>query len=202
MVQWVYWPTLADEIRPHMRYMTGVVLNGGCGIRRVELTHASYVINLDVAASPQTYVRGDLEHLPLGNQSVDSILSIAVLEHCRHPWLVAREFARVIKSGGRILCSVPFLQPVHACPGDYFRFTPDGLLSLLEDVGFRKIEASSTHGFFHVLGWLLQEALSGLPLLRIVVSPLAALCNGITRVFHDVNVPTAPSVVTVVMERT
>ena len=41
-----------------------------------------------------------------------------------------RELARVVRKGGHVVVAVPFLQPYHACPGDFRRYTADGLAQL------------------------------------------------------------------------
>ena len=39
---------------------------------------------------------------------------------------------RVLKSGGKLLCCVPFLAPVHGYPHHYYNMTPQGLRALFE----------------------------------------------------------------------
>lgn len=95
-------------------------------------------------------IRGDLEHIPLRNGSVDCILCMVVLEHTQDPRLVLREFARVLKPGGSLVMVVPFLWEEHQTPHDYFRFTRYGMRSLLESSPFRIDLLRPMGGFFWV----------------------------------------------------
>jgi len=79
---------------------------------------------------------GDLNNIKLGDSSVDIIICIQVLEHVSEPWNVLREFFRVLKSSGYLFLSCPQSVELHQVPHDYFRYTPFGLKSLLENSGF------------------------------------------------------------------
>lgn len=56
----------------------------------------------DVPEGIETHV-SDLARLPLGDSSVDLIISRSVFEHLTEPEQVYREFARVLRPGGRLL---------------------------------------------------------------------------------------------------
>ncbi|GII03257.1 class I SAM-dependent methyltransferase [Planobispora takensis] len=101
---------------------------------------------------------GDLRTLPLADASLDGIVSVAVLEHVPDPQAHVEEMWRVLKPGGRLLCFVPFMQPFHASPYDYQRYTAPGLAELFgrfEVVGTR-VGAGPTSS----LVWVLQEWLA------------------------------------------
>jgi len=72
----------------------------------------------------------------------DWVYSQAVLEHVDDPWAAAREHVRVTKPGGFIYVTVPFSQQMHPAPtfGDYWRFTPQGLKTLLSPCFVHEIE--------------------------------------------------------------
>jgi ubiquinone/menaquinone biosynthesis C-methylase UbiE len=48
--------------------------------------------------------------------------------------LVAREMVRVVKSGGYIYVSAPFMHPYHASPDDFNRWTISGLKHMFSDL--------------------------------------------------------------------
>lgn len=71
--------------------------------------------------------------LPFRDASIDGVGCFAVLEHVSQPWEMAREFARVVKPGGKIFIDWPFLQPVHGFPSHYYNATREGLRSLFSE---------------------------------------------------------------------
>jgi SAM-dependent methyltransferase len=72
-------------------------------------------------------VFGDGNRLPFADASVDTVLSTEVLEHVPDPRRCMREMARILKPGGRLLVTVPFVHPLHELPLDFYRFTPSAL---------------------------------------------------------------------------
>lgn len=151
------WPPLEEELAPFLKYCQGIVLNAGSGQRGIQLGQRS--LNIDITPSNSPDIIGDLHCIPLLNESVDTVVSIAVLEHTRFPWIVAQEFFRVLRPGGCGVIAVPFLQPQHACPNDFMRFTENGLIELMKYTGFEVIETSHVHHFGQTLAWLLWEYL-------------------------------------------
>src|SRR5262249_16846997 len=63
------------------------------------------------------------------------------------------------RPGGVVLVTVPFSSPQHALPYDFFRYTPQGLRSMLEQGGFR-VERMAPRGNLasvtgmHVAQWM------------------------------------------------
>ncbi|MEB3308988.1 MAG: methyltransferase domain-containing protein [Snowella sp.] len=151
------WPSISDELEPFLKYCKGIVLNAGSGNREIQLGQKNLGIDIDTNNNPD--IVADLHRIPLQDESVDTIVSIAVLEHTRYAWIVAQEFHRVLRSGGFGIIAVPFLQPQHACPYDFIRFTRNGLTELMEYVGFEIIETQSVHHFGQTVAWLLWEYL-------------------------------------------
>ena len=92
-------------------------------------SQASKYIGLDLQHN--TYVKPDLEWdgrtLPFQDGSIDCVLETEVLEHCPRPERVTDEAWRVLKPGGFLLFTVPFLWPLHSVPHDQYRYTPFAL---------------------------------------------------------------------------
>ena len=83
---------------------------------------------------------GDGQCLPVASDSCDTVLSLEVLEHLPDPDACVSEMARVLKPGGKLLLTVPFLQPLHQLPYDFRRYTPEGLRLTLEGAGLEVVE--------------------------------------------------------------
>jgi len=67
------------------------------------------------------------ERLPFKDNSVDMLISLSAIEHFKSMRNVYEEFMRVIKPGGIIFISAPFIYPFHAEPSDYHRWSANGL---------------------------------------------------------------------------
>jgi SAM-dependent methyltransferase len=149
---------LEKELAPVTPYLTGRVLNAGCGDRDIsgwlKSCHASEVENCDIQTSIPGAMLCDLTQIPRPDQSYDSILCNAVLEHVPHPEEVMLELRRLLKSDGHIAISVPFLQPFHPTPFDFRRYTREGIEQLAARTGFRVIEMRAVHSLAQTLGWL------------------------------------------------
>ena len=66
----------------------------------------------------------------------DLVLSTQVLEHCRDAHGYLQECLRLLRPGGRLVCSTHGTFEDHACPNDFQRWTADGLRLELERAGF------------------------------------------------------------------
>jgi len=99
------------DLRPLFagRDFTGTDFRDGPGVDRVE----------------------DLRRLTYADGSVGTAICLETLEHVEDPLTACRELARVVGPGGACLVSAPFLLGIHGYPGDYFRFTPEGMRSML-----------------------------------------------------------------------
>lgn len=76
---------------------------------------------------------GDVTELPFDDEDLDAIVCTEVLEHCTDPFRAVDEMHRVLKPGGLLLVTSPFLWPWHgnAHYPDYWRFTDQGWKHLL-----------------------------------------------------------------------
>lgn len=90
-------------------------------------------IGIDIKTGPGVDLVASVYELPFGEEEFDLVLCLSVLEHLEEPSRAIKEMRRVLKPGGKILVSVPFMFPIHDAPGDYWRFTKFGLRKLFSD---------------------------------------------------------------------
>jgi SAM-dependent methyltransferase len=118
------------------------------------------IINVDIIHFPQVDIIGDAHKLPIKDERVEGIIITAVLEIVENPWMVVNELQSVLKDGGLVLATVPFLQPYHPDPTDCHRFTIDGVRGLFRN--FHEIEVRNTRGPISMLIWILRDFLATL----------------------------------------
>ncbi len=100
---------------------------------------------VDITAGPGVDIVASVYQLPFQDGEFDRVLCMVVLEHLEDPIRAIAEMRRVLKPGGKIIISVPFMFPMHDTPGDYWRFTKFGLQKLFSN-GWKieKIAAETT----------------------------------------------------------
>jgi SAM-dependent methyltransferase len=127
--------------------LTGEVLDFGAGSQpyRSLLKNCSSYVSLEYD-TPQNRERkvADIFYdgisIPVETSSYDGILSTQTLEHVPNPDIIVSEWARVLKEGGMLLITMPFMWPEHEMPYDYQRYSSGGLRLLLEKSGFEIVE--------------------------------------------------------------
>lgn len=125
-----------QHVRPTGTAAFRVVEFGGSNgyIRRLFGT-----VDYEVAENAPVVDVHDLTAYPA--ETYDYVVLDEILEHVRKPWIATREIHRILKPGGCLITSSPFMIAEHKVPRDYWRFTKDGLDVLLED--FSRIETHS-----------------------------------------------------------
>lgn len=101
----------------------------------------------------------------------DVILCTEVMEHVFNPFQAYKNLSALLKSGGRILITTPFIYPLHETPHDYWRLTPYALDRLGEYVGLKQLEQKELGNAFDVLGTILGTIN--------YLQPLKGSCNAV-----------------------
>ncbi len=153
---------LLAAVRSFADGATGKLLDVGCGKQpyRSLFKGVTTYVGVDVAGSPHDLPPGtvlfDGARLPFGEASFDACVASEVLEHARDPQALLRECSRVLRPGGQLFVTVPFVFPQHEIPHDYRRLTRFGLEALLGDAGFENVRVEPLGGYSaavaHVLG--------------------------------------------------
>lgn len=184
------WPPIDYELleAKEQGLLRGTVLNAGAGVRDLSHLVDGTLINQDIRWQDEQRTDVDvyspIHDIPVPDGHFDAIVCIAVLEHVENPEEVVPEFFRVLKPGGHVVASVPFLQPEHKIPTDFQRYTRDGLARLFAHHGFEVVSVKPLFSVYHTLHWILYEwlVLKGrgragwaFKLLRVVLLPALGL---------------------------
>lgn len=178
------------EIQVLNEKATGTVLDIGCANRWASnhIAASCCYIGLDYPTTgihmydsrPDVY--SDASKLPFDDHSIDTVILFQTLEHIAEPREAVVEIYRVLRPGGVLLLTVPFLYPLHDEPFDFTRFTSHGLKIMLEKVGFTITQIKPSLGSAETAGLIACLSLAGMSLkaLRsrspsIVLFPLLAL---------------------------
>jgi uncharacterized protein YbaR (Trm112 family)/SAM-dependent methyltransferase len=101
----------------------------------------------DIAPTTNTRAVFDVRAIPLPTAVADVVLALEVLEHIAQPEEAVAEMSRVLRPGGAMVLTVPFMFGVHDFM-DYHRFTPLGMSEMLARHGLTVTEVRRRGGTF------------------------------------------------------
>jgi SAM-dependent methyltransferase len=116
----MWWEVLREDVAAFLAPLDRpLILDVGCGsasglgpgIRSRPGLHVGIDLDPDAARNPELdqFVRGSANRIPLRDGCVDLLVSGFVLEHLADPAAALREFARVLRPGGRAVLWTPNL---------------------------------------------------------------------------------------------
>ncbi|MFQ5561574.1 MAG: class I SAM-dependent methyltransferase [Nitrospinota bacterium] len=150
---------ILDEILKTRKFASGVLLDIGCGLKPyhdVFVDNVSKYIGVDWASSCHQNRKiidafSNNNALPFKSNSFETVLCTEVLEHSPNPSLAIQEVWRVLKPGGTLIMTAPFMYLVHEPPWDYFRYTEYGLKHLTKEAGLEVIYIKPLGGYSTVV---------------------------------------------------
>lgn len=157
---------------------TALVLNVGAGGRTAKLIESIRqqcgfnILSIDIDPARQPDIVADVITFSSAIQ-YDVIIMIEVLEHVRRPRAAIKNVYNLLKPGGRLILSTPFLFPLHDRPMDFFRYTRYGLADLCAD--FESIDIRERDGWAETLCVLVARLLKERSMSARLVGPLAVL---------------------------
>jgi SAM-dependent methyltransferase len=151
------------------KYFCGRMLEIGCGAKEKSLLVGEFVnqhIGLDIESCQHDRSNIDVfapaYQIPFENKSFDCILNTAVLEHLEEPEKALTEAYRVLKTGGHVLYTIPFIWHLHEEPRDFYRYSKYGIEYLFKKTGFEILELRPLAGFWITFGTELNYYLMSL----------------------------------------
>jgi|TARA_B110000008_G_C16864274_1_gene522022 hypothetical protein len=122
--------------------------------------------------------------LKISNKKYKNILLFNVLEHLSKYDLAFSETHRILKKGGYLIGSVPFIYQIHGAPNDYFRFTRDSLNYNLTNNKFKNIKIIALgYGPFVASYSLIYPYIKFIPFFSQIVLIIACLLDTIIQTF-------------------
>jgi len=118
---------------------------------------------VDKSYAPQTYIC-DLVDIPVEDRRFDHVVFNQVLEHLPDPIAVLKELRRVLKPGGRIICTFPLFYQEHEQPYDFYRYTQFAHQHMFEQAGFEVSSIDWLEGYYGTASYQLRGLSKNLPL--------------------------------------
>lgn len=144
------------------KYVSGKVVELACGAQKTvpEAIGIDRIPNGEViphlnARSVADIVANVDEPLPLEKNSVDTIISRHILEHCLDSVKTIRCWAEPLKEGGKLIIAVPFEDVVLGIPLNpehVHAFNMGSLKSLMESCGFKEVESIDAQNHVSFVG--------------------------------------------------
>lgn len=128
---------------------------------------------------------GDLnKKLQFKSNHYQNLIFFNVLEHLSNPTKSLKELYRILKKGGFLIGSTPFLYQVHGAPNDYLRFTKNYLINEFKKEKFKVIYIKELgHGPFLAAFSILFSYLKFLPIINYVIFLICLIFDTFLQMF-------------------
>lgn len=111
-------------------------------------------LNIEMADEPDILAKA--EEMPVKEGTFDGAILGEVIEHIYNPTIVLHEAFRILKKGGALLITTPFMFHVHGDPYDFGRYTDEWYRQKLSEIGFKRIEVDRHGDVWAVLGNIMK----------------------------------------------
>lgn len=156
---------LYRNIKPYSKYLKGRLLDFGCGCKpyRKFFDDVTEYIGLDIDDRGLDHKNQDIDvfydgkKIPFEDEHFDSLFTTEVFEHVPNLEEIIPEIYRVLKPGGDMVVTVPFVWNEHGLPYDFNRFTRYGIENLLKKYGFEVIKTEISTTYIEMLFQLWME---------------------------------------------
>ena len=123
------------------------ILDFGCGDARykeiISRKNSYTGVDVKISGHPEDNKNYDMlwdnNKLPFLDESFDVVVCTEVLEHVEELNITIQELRRVLKKGGLMFITMPFIWAEHEKPYDFRRFTSFGIKKVFTDYGFNII---------------------------------------------------------------
>lgn len=133
----------------------GRICDLGAGGRRL----TSQTVTVDRFVRADVDLCADLTAVGLRSRQFDLVVCTGTLEHVPDPAAVVAEMKRLAKPGGLVHIEVPFIQGYHPDPGDYWRWTLEGLRLFLTRQGLVEVASGMHMGPLSAFNWVAYDVI-------------------------------------------
>lgn len=184
------------DISTHLR--SGKLLDVGCGSKPYEhLFSVQDYIGIDIAVSGHSHRNSRVDKfydgkvIPFDDGYFDNVFSSEVFEHVFDIDELLDEINRVLRPGGKLGFTCPFVWDEHEQPFDFARYTSFAIEHLLSKHGFKLIQLNKSTGYIDTVMQMLsayvwQHVLPNNVYLKAFLQPLLVAPINITGVILSV----------------
>jgi SAM-dependent methyltransferase len=142
-----------------------ILLDLGCGSQPYKYIYGEYVTSYISAdynqRTPDLDILMDCQNLPFKDESFNVVLFSEVIEHIPKDYKAICEISRILKPGGHLIITWPFIYQLHEIPEDYNRLTEFGMSYYLKKNELELIKLKRRGNMFAVIHILIATLLTG-----------------------------------------
>jgi predicted SAM-dependent methyltransferase len=147
--EWLALKDLHSDLYEISDLISGKILDVGCGSKPYAdwFNKATEYIGIDVGDNLSAdFIIEEDQKWPFNPNEYDCIVAFQVFEHIKYIDLAKNEINRVLKPGGIVCLSVPFIAYEHAAPSDYRRYSKEGVKQIFPQYNIIRIMQEGKYG--------------------------------------------------------